>query len=163
MVASADDGSCTEAGLVPEWLAGMQGLDPMDAEVTLAGFRSEAEFCCCSRRLASWRARGWPVTTRVGLPSLPRQTRETGRTVKRLIPTTRRRVVLLVASQLSGILVAALEAAFPRIVVVSGPVVVSAAVIPTSLAARPDGLHVAAALPGVAVAAAEASTRPVII
>ena len=70
---------------------------------------------------------------------------------------------MLVASQLSGVFVAAVEAAFPGVVVVSGPVVVAAAVIPTSLAARPDGLHVAAALPGVAVAAAEASARSVII
>ena len=88
---------------------------------------------------------------------------------------------MLVASQLSRVFVAAVEAAFPGVVVVSGPVEVAtvtatvtatvapvapaaaaAAVVPTILATRPDGLHVAARLPGVAVA--EASTaRSVII
>ncbi len=117
-------------------------------------------------------------------------------TVKKVIPTTRHgSSVLLVASQLSGVFVAALEAALPGVVVVSGPVIVAAtittvaaiasittvatvatiaaiasaavatAVVPTILAATaagPDGLHVAARLPGVAVA--EASTaRSVII
>jgi hypothetical protein len=93
--------------------------------------------------------------------------------MKKVIPTTRQdKPVLLVASQLPGVFVAAVEAALPRVVVVSGPVVVpvpvpipvpAAAVVPTILAAaaRPDGLHVAARLPDVAVA--EASTARSII
>jgi hypothetical protein len=93
--------------------------------------------------------------------------------MKKVIPTTRQdKPVLLVASQLPGVFVAAVEAALPRVVVLSGPVVVpvpvpvpaAAAVVPTILAAataRPDGLHVAARLPDVAVA--EASTARSII
>jgi hypothetical protein len=70
--------------------------------------------------------------------------------------------VLSVASELSRVFVAALVAAFPGVVVVSGSVIIpAAAVVPTILASRPDGLHVAARLPGVAVAVA--SSRSVII
>jgi hypothetical protein len=94
-----------------------------------------------------------------------RKTKKT--TVKKVIPTTRHRPVLLVASQLPGVFVAAVEAALPGIVVVSGPVVISAtaAAVPTILAAatRPDRLHVAARLPGVAVAAEASAARSVII
>jgi hypothetical protein len=99
--------------------------------------------------------------------------------VKKVIPTTRHGAqVLLVASQLPGVFItAAIVAALPRVVVIPGPVVVPAAaaaaaavpaaataVVPAAIlaAAGPDGLHVAARLPGVAVAVASAA-RSVII